>query len=62
MAVQLQELQGGLHGLAERLEHDPQRLAWLDERLVVYQRLRRKYALAGPFILFVGALQPYKGS
>jgi len=44
MAVQLQELQGLLHGLAARLEGDPQRLAWLDERLAVYQRLHRKYA------------------
>ncbi|MCX6996079.1 MAG: DNA repair protein RecN [Kiritimatiellaeota bacterium] len=51
MAVQLQELQGGLHGLAGRLEHDPQRLAWLDERLAVYQRLRRKYAPTVPEML-----------
>ena len=51
MAAQLQELQGGLHGLAERLEHDPQRLAWLDERLAVYQRLRRKYAPTVPEML-----------
>ena len=41
---QLQELNGGLHNLAEKTEADPARLDWLDERLAVYQRLRKKYA------------------
>jgi DNA repair protein RecN (Recombination protein N) len=41
---QVQEINGGLHNLAEKTEADPARLDWLDERLGVYQRLRKKYA------------------
>jgi DNA repair protein RecN (Recombination protein N) len=41
---QLQEINGHLHNLAERTEADPARLDWLDERLAIYQRLRKKYA------------------
>ncbi|TAN38025.1 MAG: DNA repair protein RecN [Verrucomicrobia bacterium] len=49
--AQLQDINGGLHNLAEKTEADPQRLDWLDERLATYQRLRKKYAPTVPEIL-----------
>ncbi|MBN1270333.1 MAG: DNA repair protein RecN [Kiritimatiellae bacterium] len=39
----VQELDRDMRGVAERIESDPARLRWLDERLTVYQRLRKKY-------------------
>ena len=51
LAAGLQELGASLHGLLDRVEADPARLAWLDERLATYQRLRRKYAPTVPEIL-----------
>jgi DNA repair protein RecN (Recombination protein N) len=49
--AQLQEVNGGLHNLAEKTEADPRRLDWLDERLAAYQRLRKKYAPTVPEVL-----------
>ena len=51
--VQLQEINAGLHNLAEKTEADPARLEWLDERLALYRRLRKKYAPTVPEILAV---------
>ena len=33
-----------MHSVLDRVEADPARLEWLDQRLAIYQRLRRKYA------------------
>ena len=50
-AVRIQELCAAIHGLADRVEGDPTRLDWLDQRLATYQRLRKKYAPTVPEIL-----------
>ena len=50
-AVRVQELCAAIHGLADRVEGDPARLDWLDQRLATYQRLRKKYAPTVPEIL-----------
>ena len=50
-AVRIQELCAAIHGLADRVEADPARLDWLDQRLATYQRLRKKYAPTVPEIL-----------
>ncbi|HOW96303.1 MAG TPA: DNA repair protein RecN [Kiritimatiellia bacterium] len=44
LAGRLQELAADLRRFLEGIEADPARLAWLDERLATYQRLKRKYA------------------
>ena len=41
--VHLQELAADLRVYLDRLEHDPNRLAWLEERLDRIQRLKKKY-------------------
>lgn len=51
VAVRIQELCAAIHGLADRVEGDPARLDWLDQRLATYQRLRKKYAPTVPEIL-----------
>jgi DNA repair protein RecN (Recombination protein N) len=51
LAARVQALGTTIHGLAERVEADPARLQWLDERLAIYQRLKRKYAPTIPEIL-----------
>ncbi|OQW96758.1 MAG: DNA repair protein RecN [Verrucomicrobia bacterium A1] len=51
LAARTQALSVAVHGLADRVEADPSRLQWLDERLAVYQRLKRKYAPTVPEIL-----------
>ncbi len=43
LARRVQELGLAVSGTAERIEADPARLAWLDERLAIYRRLHRKY-------------------
>lgn len=43
MQTQLRELAATLRLQADRIEADPGRLSWLDERLAVYSRMRRKY-------------------
>lgn len=43
IAAQLQELALNVRDFLDRVEADPQRLAWLEERLWTYQRLKRKY-------------------
>lgn len=43
-AVRIQELCAAIHSMADRVEGDPSRLDWLDQRLATYQRLKKKYA------------------
>ena len=42
-ASRIQEISAQIHGLADRVEADPARLEWLDNRLAEYQKLKRKY-------------------
>jgi len=44
LAVQAQEIAVTIQSTLERIEADPTRLSWLDERLATYQSLKRKYA------------------
>jgi len=41
--VRLQETAAAMHSRLDRVEADPARLEWLDQRLAVYQKLKRKY-------------------
>jgi len=43
LAAQLQDISAGVGALARNIEGDPGRLQWLDDRLAVYQKLKRKY-------------------
>lgn len=43
-ASRLQEVSAVMHSALDRVEADPARLDWLDQRLATYQRLKRKYA------------------
>lgn len=45
VARQLQALAETVRGAMDRVEADPERLAWLEQRLALYQRLRRKYGV-----------------
>lgn len=42
-AVHVQELSRSVSSYAHGIEPDPERLQWLEDRLAVYQKLRRKY-------------------
>ncbi|MFH0880258.1 MAG: DNA repair protein RecN [Lentisphaerota bacterium] len=53
LATQLQEVSTTLHSALERIDCDPSRLAWLDERLAIYQRLKKKYAPGVPEVLAI---------
>ncbi|MFH0909881.1 MAG: DNA repair protein RecN [bacterium] len=43
IAIQIKELGASITSAMERIEADPGRLVWLDERIAVYQKLRRKH-------------------
>ena len=43
IAVQVQELAGTVEQYVHHIEADPQRLQWLEERMALYHRLKRKY-------------------
>ena len=43
LAEQIQDLSANVGALARNIEGDPGRLQWLDDRLAVYQKLKRKY-------------------
>jgi DNA repair protein RecN (Recombination protein N) len=43
IAIQVQELYRSLSGVIEGIEGDPARLQWLDDRLAVLQKMKRKY-------------------
>lgn len=51
MAGQIQELNREIEFESSRLDADPQRLAELDQRLSVYQKLKRKYRRTVPELL-----------
>ena len=53
VAVRVQELCVAIHELADRVEGDPARLDFLDQRLATYQRLRKKYAPTVPEVLAI---------
>jgi DNA repair protein RecN (Recombination protein N) len=44
LSRQMQEIAVTIQSTMERIDADPTRLAWLDERLATYQTLKRKYA------------------
>lgn len=44
-AQQLQALAESMRAALDRVEADPARLGWLDQRLSMYQRLKRKYGV-----------------
>lgn len=50
-AIQLQELHATVGSRVGGIEADPARLAWIDERLAVYDRMKRKYGGSVPEIL-----------
>ncbi len=52
-ASRIQELVRGLDSFMQKVEGDPARLQWLDERLAVYQKMKRKYGATVPEILAV---------
>lgn len=43
LAVQARELEADIARAVEKIEHDPGRLQWIEERLDLYQKLKRKY-------------------
>lgn len=43
IASQVQELSSAMASLAASIESDPGRLSWLEERIMIYQELKRKY-------------------
>jgi DNA repair protein RecN (Recombination protein N) len=53
IAVQIDELSRAVTSSVERVEADPARLEWLEQRLAVYQRIRRKYAATVEGVLAV---------
>ncbi|MFH0953213.1 MAG: DNA repair protein RecN [Verrucomicrobiota bacterium] len=53
IAAGVQELGATVRDLAERVEADPARLGWLDQRLATYQRLKKKYGPTVPEMLAV---------
>jgi DNA repair protein RecN (Recombination protein N) len=50
MAGQIQELAATVTGFAQKIDADPQRLQWLEERLATLHRLKRKYGAGIPAI------------
>ncbi len=44
LSARLQELGSSMHRVLDRIEGDPARLEWLDQRLATYQKLKRKHA------------------
>lgn len=43
LAAQIQDLSLSVNAFVQKIEGDPGRLQWLEERLAVYQKLKRKY-------------------
>lgn len=50
-ATTAKELHGAIHHRLGQMETDPARLEWLDQRLAVYQKLKRKYHAGVPELL-----------
>ncbi|MBA4387191.1 MAG: DNA repair protein RecN [Verrucomicrobia bacterium] len=51
VSIQLQELSNTVGSYAQRIETDPARLQWLDDRLVLIHKLKRKYGASVDDIL-----------
>ena len=51
VAVQVQGLASAMTSALDHVEADPARLAWLEQRLATYQKLKRKYGATVPEIL-----------
>jgi len=51
LAMRIQDLSATITRHFQSLESDPGRLSWLDERLAVYQKMKRKYGGSVPEIL-----------
>jgi DNA repair protein RecN (Recombination protein N) len=51
IAVQVRELADSVERRVKDIEADPQRLQWLDDRLALYHRLKRKYGATIPEML-----------
>jgi DNA repair protein RecN (Recombination protein N) len=51
IAVQVRDLADSVERRVKDIEADPQRLQWLDERLALYHRLKRKYGATIPDML-----------
>lgn len=51
LAEQIQDLSAGVGKFVGNIEGDPGRLQWLDDRLAVYQKLKRKYGGSAPDLL-----------
>jgi len=54
IAERVVALSGGISRAAEKVEADPERLAWLEERLALYASLRRKYGGTTEAVLAAG--------
>ena len=51
IAARIQDLTKIIHSVIDRVEADPSRLGWLDQRLATYQKLKKKYAPTVPGML-----------
>jgi DNA repair protein RecN (Recombination protein N) len=51
IAVQIQELAGVVEHTVRNIEGDPVRLQWLEDRMALYHRLKRKYGASAKEIL-----------
>jgi len=43
IAIQIQELSNSINSYAQQIEADPERLQWLDDRMALIRKLKRKY-------------------
>lgn len=51
VSVQLQELTNAISGFSQGVEADPERLLWLEDRMALLQKLKRKYGSTIPEML-----------
>jgi DNA repair protein RecN (Recombination protein N) len=51
IAIQIQELSASIVGFVQDTECDPERLEWLEDRMALIQKLKRKYGSTIPAIL-----------
>jgi len=51
IVVQVRELEASIGGTVQRIEADPERLQWLEDRMALLQKLKRKYGADIPAML-----------
>ncbi len=51
VAIQLQELASAIGSVAQRIDADPERLQWVEDRIALLQKLKRKYGSTLPDML-----------